>query len=322
MPKEISTILVTAIMSAVIFIAVFSFAPDFILIFLSTIPLLAAGLSKNPTIALKSGVIATVLIGLFVADEYPTYSIITAALFFSVFVLPCWYICDRLLHHFDIKLSDSLPYIRIWYPVGLITIYMAIYGCILLAIVTAIFATQDTNLPKFITQTIEQSLAIFSEKYGVTVEYPSESFSFILSGAMVWLWCVFFLAYAWAINRLLIKKNIARRPAITLSAFPIPNWLLTLMSICAIASLIGGESMRFLGKSSLIILLIPYFFQGIFMIHASTINFPNRRVFLIFLYFLIATSFWLPLVVAGVGLWHHIKTFNKHLSSGGSSSKS
>jgi hypothetical protein len=94
------------------------------------------------------------------------------------------------------------------------------------------------------------------------------------------------------------------------------------MGICALASLIGGESMMFLGRACLIILLLPYFFLGLSLVHFSTLSWPNRRFFLFFVYLLILALLWPAFVLSGAGLWHQLKTLNKHLPPGGTSSRS
>ena len=195
------------------------------------------------------------------------------------------------------------------------------YGNILLAITTAFFATQEVNLPQYIFQNIQQEIVPLIKDSGIDFNAITQDISFMSCGFLVWLWCIILLANAWIANNMLAKKSLAKRPNLVITPFPMPYWLLSLMAIWALASLIGGESMRFLGKSSLIILLLPYFFQGIALLHTNSKNWANRRFFLFFIYFSIALSFWPVLIIAGSGVWLHIKTFNKHLSSGGNSSK-
>lgn len=314
--QQISTILLTALLSASIFLIIVSANLDFIFMFLSTIPLFSVGLAKEPKMTLQAGALATIPIALVTRDILPV------ALYFLAFALPCWYICYMALRYYDIKLSSTLPTIRLWYPIGLITVYLALYGCVLLAIATAIFATQEANLPQLLTKGLENEFSILSKDYDINFDHAIKNISFILCGLSIWIWSSFMIGYAWLINRNLVKKNLAKRPNITITTFPIPHWLITLMGICALASLIGGESMSFLGKSSLIILLIPYFFQGMAMLSTSFKGLTNKPFFIFIFYFIIILLFWPAMMIAGIGLWNHIKTLNKHLSSNGSSSRS
>ncbi len=283
---------------------------------LSSIPLFAIGLSTSHKAALKTSALAAILIFLL------TKNIRIAALFFFILALPSWYICYVVLRYYDIKLAPPLPSLRLWYPVGLVTLAAAIYGNTLLAIITAIFSAQEVNLPQYLFQNIQQNILPMIKDSDVDLNAITQDISFIMCSISVWLWCSILLASAWLTNNMLVKKNLAKRPNLAITPFPMPYWLLSLMAIWALASLIGGESMRFLGKSSLIILLLPYFFQGAALLHTNSKNWHNRRFFLFFIYLSIIIFVWPALIIAGSGVWMHIKTFNKHLSSGGNSSKS
>ena len=312
MSKQISIILQTALLSAAIFLLIIAISSNIILLFLTTIPLFSVGLSKDPKIALKAGALATIPIALL------SGSLFLVALYFLIFVLPSWYICHKALIYYDVKLTDSLPVMRLWYPMGVITIYLALYGCVLLAIITAIFATQDSNLPQVMEQTVKVAADMLNKDYDIVIEASIANIAFIFCGSLTWLWCFFLMGYTWLINLTLAKKNLAKRPHIMISRFPMPNWLLTLMGICALASIIGGESMSFLGKASLFILLIPYFFQGAAIIQIFTKK-PNNYTFFIFIFYFVALLlFWPIIIISGIGLWDHIKLLNKRLSSSGS----
>jgi hypothetical protein len=316
MSKRTSTILLTALLSSAIFIFIISTGLDIILMFLSTIPLFSVGLSKDPKIVLQAGALATIPIALFTMSLFPV------TLYFLIFALPCWYICHMAQNYYDIKLSPTLPLMRLWHPVGLITVYLALYGCILLAIITAVFATQEVNWPAFLMHITNNTIEVLNKEYDISIETSPKYIALILCGSIVWLWCSFMMGYAWFINYTLVKKNLAKRPNFMITPFPMPHWLLTLIGICALASLIGGESMSFLGKATLIILMIPYFFQGSAILYTSTRKWANKPFFIFIFYIFTIISFWPAMLIAGIGLWNHIKIFNKHLSSDGSSSRS
>mgnify|MGYP001571344966 CR=1 FL=1 len=316
MSKKTTDSLLTALLSSAIFYLVLRSGLDFVFMFLSTLPLFLAGPSKSPEVSLKAGILATIFIALL------TNSFFVSLLFLLVFALPSWYICRMSTHHYDIKINQSLPTLRLWYPIGVITINLAIYGSVLLAIITAIFATQDTNLPQQLSQIIQNEIENISKNYKIDIHLVAQDVSFMLCGFLVWLWCIMLLAHAWIASSTLIRMNMTKRPNIVITPFPMPHWLLTLMAIWALASLIGGESMRFLGKASLIILLLPYFFQGAAMLHNNVRNWRNRRFLLFFIYIFTVVLWWPAMIMAGAGVWHHIKILNKHLSSGGNSSKS
>ena len=320
MKNPLAITIVTALLASSLFLLVFSFGLGFLFMFLPTLPLFTIGLSNSSKITLDAGLMAAVII-LVLSSSFSASS-----MFFFIFAVPCWAIVFLLRHHYDIHINDvrispQPTSIRLWYPVGLVVMYLAIYACVLLASITAVMATQEANLPHLIITQIQSEIATIQKDYDMEVDISPSSLAFMLCGFFAWLWVFFLYAHAWIANFPLIKKSIAIRPTLMVTPFFIPHWFLTLLGICAIASLIGGESMRFLGKSSLIILMIPYFFQGIGMLHISTIQWPNRRIFLFFIYFAIAALFWPAFIFVGIGLWHHVKLLNKLLSLSEKSSK-
>ncbi len=315
MSKQLSFTLITAALASLLFFLGTSLG--FLFMFLPTLPLFSAGLGKSPKVALEAAAIATLPIALL------TSSISAPAIFMLVYALPCVLISHLLLLHRDIQLGDGMPTLRFWYPAGLVIISLAVYACVMLAITTALFATQETNLPNLLAQTISEEIKTIQKDMGITLEQVSPSYiAFMLCGFLAWLWTIVIYAHAWAANSSLARKKIAPRPSIAIHPFPMPNWLLSLMGICALASLIGGESMQFLGKASFIILLLPYFFQGAAILHLTTLKWQNRWLLLGAIYLSIVALFWPAFILAGVGLWQHAKILNKHLSIGGNSSTS
>lgn len=311
MSKQFPAIFLSALLSSVIFLIVATNNLDFILMFLSIIPLFAIGLSKSSKMAFEAGILAVIPIFLFSSGN-----LFPAALYFFAFALPCWYVCNLALRHMQVD-SPTTSMI-LWYPTGLIIVRLALYSCTLLAIATAILATQDTNLPQFIANMAKDVIAELGNEYEIPATISPMHLAFILCGSIAWLWCFLMFGCAWLVNYTLVKRKMEKRPSFTVYIFPAPYWLLTLMGICGLASIIGGESMSFLGKSSLFILLIPYFFLGAAILNFLAAKMTNNLSLLYIFYFIAVITFWPALVIAGIGIWNHIKILNKHLSSGGS----
>ncbi len=316
MPKHFSDILATALLSSGIFLAASFVDMGLIFMFLSAIPLLSTGLGKSYKTASKAAILATAIIAAL------TSSLAASLLFLLLFAVPSCYISYAATRHYDIVLGSNMPTLRIWYPIGLATVNIAIYGNIILAIITAFFATQETSLPQQLIHMINSEFSTINKGYNVELKVSAENVAFMLCGFLVWIWGFMLIGSSNLANTILLKTKIAKRPNLTITPFPMPHWMLTLITISALASLIGSESMSFLGKTSIIIMLLPYFFQGIALFHLYIHNWSNKYLISIAFYVFIAIFWWPALIMAGFGLWNHIKIFNKHLSSGGSSSKS
>lgn len=150
MSKENIATMVSALSSGGLFLLIISLRLDFIFMFVATLPLFSVGLSQNAKVALRAGALAT----LFVA--FITASISAVITFFAVFVLPCWALCEMALRNQPVQIHPTITDARLWYPTGLITLHLAVYGCVMLAVTTAMFATQDSNLPTALSSTLEE----------------------------------------------------------------------------------------------------------------------------------------------------------------------
>src|SRR5690606_2069139 len=139
-----------------------------------------------------------------------------------------------------------------------------------------------------------------------------EQWAFLIFPITIWLWAICLYAHLWLTTRLLRHKHLGQRPDVSVLPFTMPGWMLYLLAVSALASLIGGTSMQLLGKSSVIILLLPYFFLGAAIMHAHSKTWPSRRFFLFFVYFSIVALVWPAVLIAGFGVWQQLKTLNKH----------
>jgi len=305
MSKDLTHTLIAGLLSGGLFLAVFASGLGFIFMFLPTLPLFAVGLSKQPQLALTGALIAGALVALVAGSP--------SGLLFLLFLgLPAWYLAKESL------LCRGSPSARQWMPVGLILTHLTLCGCAAVAVVTLFYAAQPGGLPHMLSQNIHEAFADLQDEYGDVIDALAARWSFLVFSITLWLWGIALYAHAWLVNRVLAAKNRQLRPDFRIDVFPMPQWMLSLLAICAVASLIGGPSLSFLGKSTLISLMLPYFFLGAALMHAASPTWPSRRFFLFFIYFMVFAQFWPALILSGIGLWHQIK----HLSGSGSWFKS
>lgn len=318
MPSQLSAVIVASALSSMLFLLVAGMGLGFAFFFLPCLPLFFVGFSGSYKNSLQAGAISSLIIAILSNDPLAT------GVFFFSFAVPCAITCYFLSQHQDIRLTEQLPVLRLWYPVGMLIIHLAIYACVAVGCVTAFYATQEANLPQQLAALIQSQVSAMEKEYDMVVEVSPSLLTFLPTALFAWLWVISLWASAVLANQFVIMRSknfIKNRPSLAVAPFPIPNWLLTLMSIFALASLIGSESMSFWGKTSLIILLLPYFFQGAAIMHGITRNWAVQGLFLFFVYFSIAILLWPAFILSGIGLWNHIKILNKHLSSGGNSHK-
>jgi len=298
MPKDFIYIFIAALVASGLFLAVFGIGLGFVFMFLPTLPLFAVGLGKQPSLALNATFAAAILISLVAG--------VPSGLLFLLFLgLPAWYLIKESL------LWRDGPDARLWMPVGLVLSRLTFYACGIVALMTLYYAFQPGGLPHMLSQNIRDAFADLREDYGDVIDALANRWSFLIFSVTIWLWGLALYAHAWVINRLLVVKGRQVRPDLAIEPFTLPHWLPSLLAICALASLIGSPSMSFLGKSTLISLLLPYFFQGAALMHLASQRWPSRRFFLFFIYFMIVAQFWPALILSGIGLWNQIKRLSE-----------
>lgn len=297
MPKHLTYPLLAGIASAALFLLVSLLGLGFFFLFLPTLPLLVAGLSLGPRPALKATVFASISVSL-------VASLPAGVMFFVLLGFPAWYIADRSL------LAARTEGATRWYPVGLVFLHLSLYACGLLALTAFYYTGKAGGLEQIVAEAMKKEFSGVEPEYADMLATLASQWAFLIFSITIWLWGLALYAHAWFAQRVVANRGHALRPDVAVEVFTLPNWMLGLLAICALASLIGSAAMQFLGKACLISLLLPYFLSGCAHMHKASANWPNRRFFLFFVYFMVFAQFWPALMIAGIGLWQHIKALS------------
>lgn len=306
MSKTLPAALLAGLLSSGLFMVVFALGLGFLFLFLPTLPLLTLGLRGQFSTALLASFLASLIIGLAAGPA-------SGVLYLLTLGLPSWHISRQSLRW---KVDEGGQ--PRWFPLGAVFTSLSLAACTLIALMTLFYATQPENLPQLLSQNVQEAFSELRDDYGEVIDMLAGSGSFLIFSTTTWLWGLALYGHAWLVNRALVRKRLQQRPDFALTSFLLPTWMLSLLIIAAFASMAGGESLSFLGKSVLLILLFPYFLLGVSLMHETSKTWPNRGFLLFFIYVAIFAQFWPALILSGVGLWHQIK----RLSWAGTSSTS
>lgn len=299
MPKHFTYPLIAGVISACFFLFVTLLGLGFFFMFLPTLPLLVIGLGRDPRMTFKAMFVAAAVIALVGG--------IPVAIMYLLFLgLPAWYIADKSL----LSRANSASGERQWYSMGYIFLNLTLYACAIMASITLYYTTQPGGIEQMLAASMKQEFSDVDGEYADVLNALITKWAFLIFSMTIWLWGLALYAHTWFAERLLANKNKTIRPNVAISLFVMPNWVLSLLGICALASLIGSPSMQFFGKSTLISLLLPYFFLGCAHMHKASLSWPSRRFFLFFVYFMVFAQFWPALILSGAGLWQHIKALS------------
>jgi hypothetical protein len=309
MSKQMKSVFVAGILTALLFICVLIAGLGFVFMFLPTLPLFYLGLQGHRHDSLRAAAIGTIII-LFTAG------ISSAIVFFLFFALPACHISNLSMRWQPTQDGTS----KNWFPVAYIFTNLSLYAAGFIAFITLYYYNTPGGLPEIMGQNIRETFKGMGSEYAEVVELMARDWSFFVFPVTTWLWAIGLFVHAWLANRLLAKNKLNQRPDFAIQVFAMPVWMLQLVALSAVASLIGSPSMQFLGKACLITLLLPYFFLGAALTHRASQNWPSRKFFLFFLYFMMFSQLWPALVIAAVGIGYQVKNLNNRLPRGGSSS--
>ena len=292
--KELALPVIAGLLASGLFLFVFGVGLGFVFLFLPTLPLFYVGLSKAHRYLPISIAIAATLIAL------PT-DVSMSILFLFFLGIPSWYLSKCALRSRNIEGTVQ------WFSLGTTLLYLTLYSCTVIAFITGFYATTETNLPHLLSNTIHSSFADMQEEFGEVVDELAGPFSFLIFPVTVWLWGILLYLHGWIANRMLIQNNLQLRTDFSIQVFTMPSWMLSLLAISGLASMIGGESIAFLGKTCMIALMLPYFFLGLSLLHRASSLAANRKLILFIVYFCIVSQFWPALILSAYGLGYQLK---------------
>jgi hypothetical protein len=306
--KDIQSAILAGLLSSALFLVIYATGLGFIFMFTPTLPIFYVGLHHGVLTAARASLIAAAL-------TFLGISLSSAVIFAILLGLPACYMTRYALKH-TVSAQGTIR----WYPIGMIIVNLSFYAVLFIGLMTAYYHSAPGGLQALIAQHVSGSIKELQAEYGEAMGLIAREWAFLIFPVTIWLWALCLYGHAWIATRMLQKAGKAKRPDFAVTPFYMPGWVLYLLGVSALASLIGSDSMKFFGKSSLIVLMLPYFFQGMALMHANSLNWPNRRFFLFIVYFLIIAQVWPALGLSALGIWEQLKTLNKHLPRGDSSS--
>jgi len=109
---------------------------------------------------------------------------------------------------------------------------------------------------------------------------------------------------------LAVRLGWNRRPSPALSELELPGWLWPAIGAAALLAMLGDDGLGFLGRSLLIVLVVPYMFLGLAVIHAFARRWSHRRLALAVFYGGIMLLGWPLLAILLLGFvedWAHVR---------------
>ncbi len=192
-----------------------------------------------------------------------------------------------------------------WYPAGLLVLWLTGAGVLLLAfsLVSLLFFAPGPGLEAAFTAQLADALRlVLPSAPEEELQAAAASAAQIGLGVGVDSWLMVFAANGLLAQGVLTRYGRNLRPGLDPATLDLPNWLALVLAGCAAAAVLGSGDFAFLAKSLVLILLLPYFFAGLAVVHAACRNRKARALLLILFYLMLVFFAWPAVIVTGLGV--------------------
>jgi Predicted membrane protein (DUF2232) len=297
MPHPLGLAVLCGLLSAVLFVSLLLGLPGMLLVYFAQLPVLFVGLSLGLTGSSIAAIGAVVVIGLMVS--------MAAALGYIVLhALPALFtVRQALLRRTDQGKTE-------WFPVGLLLTQLTVLAGAGVVLAFLVLGSEPGGLPGFIEAHLRDGLT----ELGLLDETASPSPDlarlaavipgFTASSSLLMVMINFMLAQALA-----VRIGWARRPTPDFDRLELPGWLWPPIGVAALLVLAGGI-IGDLGWSLLIVLVVPYLFLGLALVHVVVRRWSRPGLALGAIYGAMILLGWPILLVLLLGFvedWAHLR---------------
>ncbi|MGH6915201.1 MAG: DUF2232 domain-containing protein, partial [Geminicoccales bacterium] len=137
-----------------------------------------------------------------------------------------------------------------------------------------------------------------------------DGWMFLFPGLMATSWVVMAVINAVLAQLLAVRVGRSRRPSPDFARLELPGWLWPALGAAALLALLGDGGPGFLGRSLLIVLVVPYVFLGLAVIHALSRKWSHPGLALAAIYSAVVLLGWPILGVLLLGFvedWAHLR---------------
>jgi hypothetical protein len=302
MSQALALAVLAGIVSGGLGLAPLSGSLGFVLVsYFVQLPLMLAGLTMGLAAALIACMAAMVLNGLI-------GGVLPALIFGVAFAAPALLVVRQAL------LSRQDQSGLVWYPPGLILAHLALLTVVVLALAFLALSGQPGGLLGTIETVLLEGAALVSEAAGQPAPDPEmlKSSALLVPAIVACSWLVMGVVNAVIAQAIAVRSGWNRRPSPSLSDLDLPYWLWPLMAGAVILSLLGSDGIGLFGRSALIVLIVPFGFLGLAVIHKFANRWSYRQLGLAAVYVGIIVFNWPILAVIALGLvedWAHLRRY-------------
>jgi hypothetical protein len=291
--RQLGLALAAGLLSALLFLSLAKgIALGAVLSYVAPIPLLMAGLALG-----QGALVAAVAVALFAVVAVAGG--VSALPFAIAAVVPALVVTNRALLWRNA--DDGSVH---WYPPGLVLAWLTAAGLALMLCGTALLAGSPDGIEGSVSKVLGDALAL------VAAEMPADQRAKVVGwwaplfpAMVIGSWLIMAVVNACGAQGLLARLGHARRPSPAYRQLWLPDWpVFGLVSMAVLAIAVGGD-LGYVAANAAAVLLIPFMFLGLAVIHRWVEGRPSAGILLAATYGLLILAFgWAAVAVAGLGL--------------------
>jgi hypothetical protein len=295
MSKDLGLAIAAGIASGLVFLSVFAGgALGILLMYLTPLPLIMVGLSLGLWRGLISSGVALVMVAAATPDAVSVYGLVAP--------LPAMVVTRQALLWRQ-RADGTVE----WYPPGLLLAWLAIVAVALMALGALLIPTRGMAFEAMAQRYVVDFLDQVAPTAPTDVKEGAAALWSALFPAMLACgWLLMTMANAIVAQWTVSRAGHGRRPTPAYATVELPWWLLAALGAATAVGLLAGGDLGYLGRNAAAVLLWPYVFVGLAVVHRALRRRTNGSMLLALFYVAFFAMFgWALLAVAGLGLvWH------------------
>lgn len=259
-----------------------------ILVYLTQLPLFAAGLWLGTGAAAIAGASATLV--LLAASD-----VMAAAIFAGLNAVPVVVLVRQAL------LARRQPDGTIvWYPPGLLAAWLTALALAGIGVAVLAFGGPQ-SFHADLQAVIERALSRLSAAAADDRAALADAIALVVPGIVAASWMVMAVVNAALAQGILARFGLNWRMSPDFAALELPPWLSIALAVAVVLTLFGDVG-RFVGVNGAIALSVAFCLGGLAVLHAATRRLAHPRIALVAFYTLAGLFGWPLLVAAALGL--------------------
>jgi hypothetical protein len=299
MPQTLGLAVLAGVVSAALFLCLLTGVPGMVLFaYFVQLPLMLAGLAMGLTASMVA-VASALLINGVIAGA------IAALIYGAIQAVPALIVVRQAL------LSRQQGQDVEWYPPGLLLAQLTCVAGLGIGLAFLLLLDHPAGLQGAIEAFLASALV---EMGAIEAEaVPSAELGpwmFLFPGLMATSWLVMVVLNAVLAQALAVRFGWNRRPSPDLTRLELPSWLWPAVGAAGLVALLGDHGWGFLGRSLLIVFVVPYVFLGLAVIHTLVRRWSHPTWLLAALYAALVLLGWPILAVLLLGFvedWAHLR---------------